>query len=234
MALVTGIGALKRAISERGNERDGLIATLSAGVFLYGGYILWIGGGFLSGRFWAPALFLALLVVAFGSEDLLDQLRAARARSLVGVALGATALVVGLHALPAMVESWPHRTDIHDRSLARMYLKPDLTWGMTDLGEMWMFTGLTHRNRAADELPRYVAVSDVIGIVGLSAGPEVSIVDKLALADPLLAELPLEMPNRWRSGHLPRVIPRGYVHARKTGSLAQMDPLFEAITGTSS
>jgi arabinofuranosyltransferase len=69
-----------------------------------------------------------------------------------------------------------------------------------------------------------VAVSDVIGIVGLSAGPDVSIVDKLALADPLLAELPLEMPNRWRSGHLPRVIPQGYVHARKTGSLAQMDP----------
>ena len=65
---------------------------------------------------------------------------------------------------------------------------------------------------------------DVIGFAGLAAGPEVILVDRFALADPFLARLPLAPHTHWRIAHLPRKIPPGYLFARRTGSLDEMEP----------
>ena len=51
------------------------------------------------------------------------------------------------------------------------------------------------------------------GFNGYYAGPEVHLVDRLALGDPLLARLPVPRDWDWRVGHYERAIPAGYVES---------------------
>src|SRR5262249_26889643 len=64
-----------------------------------------------------------------------------------------------------------------------------------------------------------IATLPAIGFAGYLAGPEVHIVDTLALADPFLARLPMvrrapppfaAAGRTWRIGHFERAIPSGY------------------------
>ena len=54
-----------------------------------------------------------------------------------------------------------------------------------------------------------------IGLFGYFAGPEVHVVDVLALGDPLLARLPTQ--PKWRIGHFERRVPDGYIETLQTG-----------------
>ena len=49
------------------------------------------------------------------------------------------------------------------------------------------------------------------GVFGYFAGPQVYIIDYLALSDPLLARLPAIYDLNWRIGHFERVVPEGYL-----------------------
>jgi arabinofuranosyltransferase len=62
-----------------------------------------------------------------------------------------------------------------------------------------------------------------IGLFALAAGPTVHVVDAHALADPLLARLPLSS-DRWRIGHFVRNPPRGYLETLATGRNQIQDP----------
>ena len=68
-----------------------------------------------------------------------------------------------------------------------------------------------------------VVVRTNIGLVGFYAGPEVHIIDRLALSDPLLARLP-GGDSTSIIGHLIRPIPEGYVESVATGSNRIVDP----------
>lgn len=61
-------------------------------------------------------------------------------------------------------------------------------------------------------------------MVGYYAGYEPILIDTRALADPLLARLPVSPTKGWRIGHFTRDIPPGYVHARRTGDTSRMGP----------
>jgi arabinofuranosyltransferase len=71
--------------------------------------------------------------------------------------------------------------------------------------------GLALRERAPT-----VVVAQAIGLLGYFAGPNVHIVDQLALADPLLARLPSDSPVIAMVGHIPRRIPDGYLETIRT------------------
>jgi arabinofuranosyltransferase len=64
----------------------------------------------------------------------------------------------------------------------------------------------------------------VIGMAALAAGPEVVLVDRFALTDPLLARLPAAKPETLRPGHVARALPEGYLEARDTGDTSGMHP----------
>jgi len=69
-----------------------------------------------------------------------------------------------------------------------------------------------------------VSVEYSIGYLGYFAGPSVFIIDQYALADPLLARLPIPNPKEWRIGHFIREVPEGYVESLVTGSNRLADP----------
>jgi arabinofuranosyltransferase len=55
-------------------------------------------------------------------------------------------------------------------------------------------------------------------------GPEVHVIDSLALTDPLLARVPAKYDKDWRTGHLLRDVPDGYVRTLETGVNLLTDP----------
>jgi len=54
-----------------------------------------------------------------------------------------------------------------------------------------------------------------IGLLGFTAGPGFHGIDPLALADPLLARLPVAPGTTWRIGHFERPLPGGYEETLK-------------------
>jgi tetratricopeptide (TPR) repeat protein len=69
--------------------------------------------------------------------------------------------------------------------------------------------------RERRELGHAVDIESAVGFLGFFAGPEMHIVDRPALADPLLARLPAA--RGWRIGHFFRVIPNGYIETLASG-----------------
>ena len=85
---------------------------------------------------------------------------------------------------------------------------------------------LTQAGLHEQQIHDKVAVFNAIGYFGYAAGPQVHVLDDLALGDPLLARLPLSPAelNKWRIGHFLRDIPAGYVKTLETGTNMIQDP----------
>jgi len=220
LGVLTVVGCIERLRCDPRDVLAGRLAGLGVGAVLYALYVVRIGGGFLSGRFWTMPIFASLLVFSFGLPTVVRQLRSAPGR-LAG-AMGLAAAVMWLACATAV--RVPAQGPIHEKSLAHLYLRSDLSWAPTAGAVRLSRAGERHRELASRNPGKYVGLIDVIGFAGLAAGPEVILVDRFALADPFLARLPLDPHTHWRIGHLPRKIPPGYLFARRTGSLDEMEP----------
>ena len=92
-----------------------------------------------------------------------------------------------------------------------------------DLGlyRAWLGAGSPERHgqasyakaRGLEKRPDDVVIWSSVGLAGYYAGPGVHIIDRNALADPLLARLPPE--PKWRIGHFIRAVPAGYFESCK-------------------
>jgi hypothetical protein len=136
--------------------------------------------------------------------------------------MGLVVAVIGLAC--AAAARVPAQGPIHEKSIAHLYLRRDLSWAPTETAEQFRRAGERHRELASRDPGSYVGLMDVIGFAGFAAGSKVILIDRYGLADPLLARLPLDPHTHWRIGHLPRKLPPGYLFARRTGSLEQMEP----------
>ena len=83
----------------------------------------------------------------------------------------------------------------------------------------WAYVG-----ESAHRSGRAVVGHGTIGFMGYFAGPSVYIFDPGALADPLLARLPLASSAPWRIGHFWRLIPDGYLETLVSGENQISDP----------
>lgn len=207
------------------SRRNPRLPWAGAGVLLYLGYILWIGGDFMSGRFFTvPLLACVSLLVLY-----LQLPSAPRWAPWLGSAV----LLLGLLVPGPTFVAIPHayRLGVFD---------PDVinTDGIADeRGFYFATTGLVVARpgqdmpvadwRAQGEQARKapgVYVRESIGMFGYYAGPGVTVVDQLALADPLLARLPIDRSQPWRIGHFLRLLPAGYLESLQQGRDLIADP----------
>ena len=182
----------------RNRSRD-----LAIGVVAHIIYLLWIGAVFMSGRFFTPVLLVSVvLIVTHNSRKQLQP---------------AIVLLLLVSLFTPASPLW-----------ARWYDEPspDEPAGVVDerehyVGNTGLFKvignggqplpGSTEKGRVhRAERPKVVAEYS-IGITGYYAGPGVHIVDRQALADPLLPRLPAATGLVWRQGHYTRSLPRGYI-----------------------
>jgi arabinofuranosyltransferase len=192
------------------------------GVLLYCLYVVRIGGDFLSGRLFVPPVFAALLIIVFGATSIPNEVRGRPRQTMAVVAVSLLCLVA---AHRAALEYWPLGF-IFPRSVAHLKLQPDFAWKPSERAVKWRATGEGYAERARNSDEKVVVVDSTIGFTGFAAGPDVTVIDPLGLGDALIARLPPDRRNRraWRTGHLPRAIPDGYLEARSTGSLDGLDP----------
>jgi arabinofuranosyltransferase len=208
--------------------------ALGAGIVLYGAYILWIGGDFMGGRFFAAPLFLAVAILV-GAP-----LRPKDAPAPVGAFFEGLSYPMLIAAILWLGFQAPHpslKTGA-DFGVSTNGFKDE--HGTGDERRFW-FQGSSLINWSPDKpLPmnRFVrqgrefrgsresktVAFGSMGFRGFYAGPEIHFVDYYALCDPLLARLPAKFDADWRIGHFVRDIPEGYLTTAGTAINEIQDP----------
>lgn len=177
------------------------VFAISLGVALYLVYVLRIGGDFMSGRFFAAPLFMAVIILAQFEIDAV--------RTEIKYLALVIVLLLGLSAaLPTYRLASP---DVSHSESGQ---------GITD-ERLWYFpsTGLVKQNRRY-EVPFYeyrrigeefklitentdetIYLEGPIGMAGYYAGPTIHLIDYYGLADPLRARLPMIYKHNWRVAH---------------------------------
>jgi len=198
-------------------DRPALIASLGAGAGLYCTYTIAIGGSFLSGRHFVLPIFISAALFADWLREGVRHLErpiTPRRWAIGGVGV---AILGGMLIGGPQIE--PRKLGRHLPILAQprgyKYLEGG-RWHSTPVAEQFERWGRQYREQG-------VAVTATIGLAGLAAGPETRLIDLHGLSDPLLARLPPEKEFLF-IGHFRRELPVGYEHARRSGSLEQMDP----------
>jgi len=189
-----------------------------AGVLIYLLYTVYIGGDFMSGRYFSTAL-LACVALLSTMEF--------KSPKIYGLAIGLV-LLVGI----APIFVTPERGlsfGFGDDSDHRVFVDEH---GISD--ERIVYTGLGFFERlkkkstpstgfARDNwvyLPNQPVMVKVVGPLGMNSmtmGPNFHIIDLNSLADPLMTRMPLYDVNKWRIGHFRHIIPKGYVETIKAG-----------------
>lgn len=188
---------------------------LMLGVILYVFYIVWIGGDFMSGRFLTAPFWVSAWVTARACEALRPRLR--EAMLLVVLALGL--ILPGSPVFSGRNYGLTQTVIIDAYGVAdeRAYYYPTCGLihnrpGTISPRHPWSQQGLVFQGRK-----QKVVVHPNQGFVGYHAGPEVHIVDPLALTDPFLARQPVNTAIELRPGHVNRIIPPGYKESLITG-----------------
>ncbi len=207
--------------------RDRRHALCVAGIALYMLYVVRIGGDFMSGRFLAGPLLAAIAVLATVPSGL------SYARWLSGALLVACAGLAAPH--PPLLTgrlyglAWSFRPDLAPIMDERAYYYPGTGLLQDRLGmpsPVQRFVDVTHQLRERDIR---VAGFATIGMFGYYAGPEVHVIDYCALADPLLARLPMKSNPNWRIGHFTRHVPDGYLEKLQFPANRFSDPNLETF-----
>ena len=127
-------------------------------------------------------------------------------------------VIVGTLILGAISNSLPYASDsrYEDQSIDRSGIANERgfrykDWGLLRISRTQLLADSPYaRGNWEFEGTRNVRVTGAIGLEGYRLGPNVHILDVMALADPLLARLPAKDQQHWRVGHIEREIPAGY------------------------
>lgn len=217
-----------------------LLRGWAGGIALYLGYVVWVGGDFMAGRFIAVPVYVGVALLAVARIPGWGQTRAYLARpQLAGPAVVIVAVAVFAAALWGMAtppDSLANpETPKWDYSTARAA-------GVADERAVYVKKGLSLRclwSHVSAECPsREITLRDVdraaaawpgahgplrrparveVGCAGLIQavewGPRVHYVVDCGLTDRFLAELPFTPSPGWRIGHFVRPLPTGYEDA---------------------
>jgi arabinofuranosyltransferase len=192
-----------------------------ASAALYVVYTVWVGGDFMSGRFFAMPLLVAALVIVCTIQR----------RELVWM-LGGGLVLYNVIAPLAPIKTrasydgaWPWRLQngIKDERGHYHQITNVLFYApfKTLPDHVWYREGISFRQSSEK-----VSLQGSIGFFGFNAGPSKYVIDRNALSDPLLARLPVSesIYFEFYSGHFFRDIPAGYVESRREGRNLIADP----------
>ncbi|MGQ9834215.1 MAG: glycosyltransferase family 39 protein, partial [Candidatus Villigracilaceae bacterium] len=187
------------------------------GIILYLFYILSIGGDFMSGRYFSLPLLVAVIALStFNIKPL-----PLYSSILVSV------LVVGLLPLYIVNERGFSYGSVRENNLV-FFDKHKISDERLVYAERTGLLAAIQGNSpkvvysqedwvASKEYPVEVHVFGALGMNGYRDGPNVHVIDRNGLADPLMAKMPLDDTKNWRIGHFHHIIPDGYIETLSSG-----------------
>lgn len=194
-------------------NKEKKLLLISLGILLYFGYVVFIGGDFMAGRFFTVPFVLSLVV--------LSQIQLRKSSTLLMIVFIFIFFgVVSLYRtiFNESIDFWKHTIRFDSISIMderKFYYNGsnlvDTFKGKKMPTYHWVIDG-KEMKKSEDKF--FSTFS--IGFQGYYAGPEIYLLDKLALSDPLLSRLPSK--SGWRIGHFPRAIPKGYPESIRTNS----------------
>ncbi len=200
-------------------DRAAYAPVLGMGLHLL--YVVWIGGDFMGGRFLSGVALVGAVLLGRASE-LPDRRTAGLAGSLALLALGAWLLGPSSDENSATSKKGP--VNWHGITDERGYYDERLGL-LQGLHKSFARAALGTAPRwQEDTAIERVEVDVSIGLSGLFAKPGTWYLDPVALADPLLARLPMLDRGGWRPGHFLRAIPDGYPETLLSGDNRLEDP----------
>ena len=192
--------------------------TIISGVLLYLLYTVYIGGDFMSGRYFSTPLLACTALLS--TMDF-------KSSKIYGLALGLVLLVgiVPIYLIPERSPSFGRGEDSFHRTFVDGY-------GISD--ERRVYIGLSFfeilKKREAPstgyardkwiylpDKPMQVKLVGPLGLNSMTMGPNFHMIDLNSLADPLMTRMPLYQIDKWRIGHFRHIIPKGYMETLKTG-----------------
>ena len=223
-----GLIVLAATMAVRLRRLPDVAAAVSA--LLYVLFTVWVGGDFMSGRFFA----MPLLIGAFIFVRVVPGRPAAAVLGAALVAYNVIAPLAPIKTRASYDGAWPWRQQngIKDERGHYHQITNVLFYApfRTLPDHQWFREGISFRNS-----PDKVSVQGSIGFFGFNAGPAKYVVDRNALSDPLLARLPVSesLYFEFFAGHYFRELPEGYLESRREGKNLVVDPLihdyFEAL-----
>lgn len=189
------------------NRKDIQTIVVMVGVMFYVAGITTSGGDFMAGRFFALPVYIFSILISrtnfsstrYGSKYafliLIVFLGLVATPNTFSVSFSPEKFVFGIMNERAFY--FPHNGLINQKK------------GALHPSHIWAEDGWFYRERSKKE-EKVIVVKNSVGMVGYFAGPDVLIIDRLGLCDPLLARLPAISDDNWRIGHFIRFVPEGY------------------------
>lgn len=186
-------------------NKEKKLLLISLGTLIYFGYIVFVGGDFMAGRFFTVPFVLSLVVL---SQIQLRKICTLLMVVLVIILLGVVSLYRTI--FNESIEFWKQIIRFDSISIMderKFYYNGsnliDTFKGKKMPTFHWVIDGKEMRKSEHKFFSTFN-----IGFQGYYAGPEIYILDKFALSDPLLSRLPSK--KGWWIGHFARAIPEGY------------------------
>lgn len=203
----------------RSNDKE---KTIAGGVILYFVYIIYIGGDFMSGRFFSAALLGSAFLLTRAITEMGKNWKIAFSVFLLAMALfpPISTFINILTGQYVQDETSIDGMIANERKIFQPGTKLLLLFENADVpNHPWVNLGREYRSNNTA-----FAVQGSIGFIGYYAGPDVYIMDRNALADPLLARLHMTKMEHWRIGHFIRDYPDGYIETIQLGTNHIIDP----------
>ena len=184
-------------------------------LILYLAYIVWIGGDFMSGRFFTIMILISVVIII-------------RQTFYVRMIYIFTPVIIVFSLLN------PRSSILSGTNYSHRIIKNSIA---DERGYYYKFTGLFNpidfSLKPVDPFASkgkkdgLTVIKDGVGFSGYNYGPKYHILDRYALGDPFLARIPYQNANEtkpFRPGHLGREFPEGYVDTIKTGKNQILHP----------
>lgn len=183
---------------------------LSIGVVLYLMYIIWVGGDFMSGRFFAAPFVVILIVLSMVIINSNRILAISLATIITAGLLSPVSTVIGDKGLRS-----GRLIDENGICDERVFYARYTSLLLTLKGDNLTNFSWVNMGDSVRAINSKFERATNIGFFGFYAGRDCHILDEFALSDPLLARLPAK--SDWRIGHFQRDVPAGYEETLITG-----------------
>ena len=169
--------------------------AISIGIVLYLIYIILIAGDFMAGRFFTAPLLLAVVILGSSQISIFS-------KKILG-ALFFSLAILGIYL------NYPSFMGKQQNAISTNGVADERSYYFGNLQSMQKLL----QNYSWKPAPRVSNMHidcGLLGILSIQLGPSMHIADECALADPLLARLPIIPLGGWRIGHYNRKIPLRY------------------------